>query len=248
METKRISTAKTRIKAITAGRFAKGEGFNPSFVLTNLGQKLARVRIIATVVNKFLSESGKFAAITIDDGTDTIRAKVFNAVSVLENINEGDDIDMIARIKEYQAELYLVPEVIQKVTDPNMEILRELELNKHRKELEKRKKLVIEYKAQVSDLAELTKIMNERFGISPDDVEAILQTEEMGEQEEPKEKTDTKSVILKLVEDLDQGTGCDYAELIEASGLDESVIDAAVNDLLSEGTCFEPKPGRIKKL
>ena len=77
MENKRMTTSKTKIKSIIKGKFVKGEGFNPSYILTSVGQKLSRVRVIATVTNKFVSENGKFASITIDDGTETIRATFF---------------------------------------------------------------------------------------------------------------------------------------------------------------------------
>jgi len=246
MENKRMTTTKTRLRPIMKGRFVKGEGFNPSYVLTSVGQKLSRVRVIATVANKFVSESGKFASITIDDGSETARVKVFNAVSMFENIDGGDDVDIIAKVKEYQGETYLIPEIIQKISDPNLEILREMELNQQKLNMEKKKKTVLDYKSQVSDVAELTRIMNERFAISTEEVEAILQTEDM---EEPKEETaDVKNKILGLIESLDKDEGCDYAELLEASGLAEDVIESAVNDLLSEGVCFEPRPGKIKKL
>lgn len=246
IENKRITTAKTRIRPVIHGKFLRGEGFNPSFVLTSLGQKLSRVRIIGTVANRFVSESGKFASITLDDGTETIRVKVFNAVSMLEDINEGDNIDMIGKVKEYQGEIYVIPEIIQKIENPNLEILRELEINNQKKELERRKRTIMDYKSQVSDLSELTRIMDERFGIKTEEVEAILQTDDIEKSEE--ETSDTKKKILDLIENLDQGNGCDYAELLEVSGLSEDIIESAVNDLLSEGICFEPRPGKIKKL
>ncbi|MEM7819260.1 MAG: OB-fold nucleic acid binding domain-containing protein [Candidatus Aenigmatarchaeota archaeon] len=247
IENRRITSVKTKIKSITNGKFIPGEGFNPSYVITDLGLRLSRVRVLATVVDKFLSETGKFASLTIDDGTDTIRVKVFNAVSMFDNINIGDVIDIIARIKEFQGEIYLIPEIIQKNENPNFEILRELEIREQQKKLEKRKEIVLEYQKQVSDLEELIRIMKERFGIDKEYVESILQLQEFLEKKE-EQTSDAKNKVLELIESLDQGSGCDYSELIEASGLAEDVLDAVINELLSDGICFEPRPGRIKKL
>ena len=241
MEKKRINSVKTRIKQIASGRYVAQDGFNPNYVLSSQGLRLSRVRILATVVDKFISEGGKFASITIDDGTETIRVKVFNAVLMFERIDVGSEIDVIARVKEYQGEIYLAPEIITPVEDKNMQLLRELELRLQESEFDKRRKIILENQKQTSDLTELERLMRERYGIHPEEVEAVLQT-----QEEP--VSDKKDEILKLIEKYDEGAGCDYAELIKISGLPEDIIDTAVNELLSEGTCFEPRPGKIKKL
>src|SRR3989344_6114524 len=115
MEKKRLTASKAKLSWISGGKFVSQEGFNPSYVLTPVGQRLSRVRVLATVVDKFVSENGKFASLTLDDGSDTIRAKVFNALSLFEGVEKGHIVDAIARIKEYQGEVYLLPEVVTKV-------------------------------------------------------------------------------------------------------------------------------------
>jgi RPA family protein len=244
MEKKRITTVKTRIADITKGRYVLQEGMNPNYVLTNRGQRLSRVRILATVVDKFLSETGKFAAITIDDGTDTVRVKVFNAVSMFDSIAVGNDVDLIGRVKEYNGEIYLAPEIITKA-DPNFELLRELELRHQGKMISKKRETVFAYKNQTADMTELARLLKERENISEEELESILQTEHA---EVPEIKADNKEFVLNLIEKLDTGQGCDYSELLETSKLPEEVIDSVVNELLEEGSCFEPRPGKIKKL
>ncbi len=244
MDKKRITSAKTRISGITKGRYVAQGGLNPNYVLTNLGQRLSRVRLLATVVDKFLSETGKFAAITIDDGTDTIRVKVFNAVSMFEGIEVGEAVDIIGRVKEYNGEIYIVPEIITKA-EANSELLRELELREQEKYMNRKREMVFTYKNQTADMAELARLLKERENIDEDELEAILQTQQ---NEEIKEKTDNTELVLDLIAKLDQGQGCDYSELLEATKLPEEVIDSVVNKLLSDGVCYEPKPGKIKKL
>ncbi len=243
MEKKRINSVKTKIQDIVEGKYVPQEGFNPNYVLTSYGKRLSRVRIAATVVDKFVSESGKFASVTLDDGTGTVRVKVFNAVAMLEKIDAGSDVDVVGRVKEYQGEIYINPEIISALEDPNFLLLRELEIISDKVELNRKKEIILENKSQASDVTELQRIMKERYGIEPEEVEAILQTEDV-----PEAPSKDKESILKMIEELDQGEGCDYTELLKAAGLDESTVDTIVNELLSEGSCFEPRPGKIKKL
>ncbi len=247
MERKRLTAVKTKIGPVIKGRFVKQEGFTPNYVLTSNGLRVSRANILATVVDKFVSETGKFASITLDDGSGTIRAKVFNAVSVFEGIETGDIVDCIGRIKEYQGEIYIMPEILRKVDDPDLEMLRELDIRKRDREWNNKRELVLEYQNQTADAEELKKIMNERFNVSNEDVESILQTQQADEEVSEKEN-ETKEKVLKFIVECDKGEGCDYSELLDKSGLPEETIDSLVNELLSEGMCFEPRPGKIKKL
>ena len=249
MERKRLPAIKARIEDISKGKYYAQEGFNPHYVITPQGAKVSRVRVMSTVVDKFMAESGKFASLTLDDGTDTIRSKSFNNLSVFEGIETGDDIELIGKVKEYQGEVYIVPETAKKVEDPNMETLRRLELRAQAKEWEKKRMAVLGNEKGVSDLDELKKVMKERYGIEPEETETIVLTK-TGPAEEgaPAEKESSKEKLLKIIAENDPGEGCEYQTLIDKSGMDEDSIDAAIQELLDEGSCFEPKPGKIKKL
>ncbi len=237
---------KVRIKQITTGQYTTQEGFNPNYVLTKNGIRLSRVRVLATVVDKFVAESGKFASITLDDGTDTIRAKIFNALSLPESVNTGNIVYVIGRVKEYQGEIYIMPEVITQCENTNMEMLFELEMRQQMEEWKRKREIVLEHKAQVSDLAELKRFLRERFGIDEEEVEGIMASSET--EEETIEEKDNKQKLLELIVMVDTGQGCDYTDLMEQSGVSEEDVDSAINELLEEGVCFEPKPGKIKKL
>jgi RPA family protein len=120
---------KVQIKTINLGDFVKQEGFNPSYVDIE-GFRISRVRVLATVIDKFVSEDGNYATLTLDDTTDTIRCKVFRDLEIIENIEKGDLIDVIGKIKEYNEERYIQPEIIVKIDDSNFEVLRKLEIEK----------------------------------------------------------------------------------------------------------------------
>ena len=113
MERKRMTAVKARINAIMAGKYNAAQGFTPGYVLTTMGQRLSRVRILATVVDKFVSENKRFASITLDDGSETIRCKMFNATSIFDGIDAGTIVDVFGKVKEYQGEVYIIPEVIR---------------------------------------------------------------------------------------------------------------------------------------
>lgn len=88
-----------------------------------------RVNIIGTIVQKYVAKN--FIFLTIDDSTESIRIKAFNEEKALfENLEVGDDILLVGRLREYNDELYISPEIASKITSPNLWMLRKLEIIK----------------------------------------------------------------------------------------------------------------------
>jgi RPA family protein len=132
----RETALKLLIKDITAGELKKGESDWDTRLLTPLNEDAGRVRVLATVVSRFVRDDGKYAVLTLDDATDTITARAFNDdVPLLERASEGDIVDVVGRVAEYQEELYINAESVAKITDPNWELVRKLELALKAKEL-----------------------------------------------------------------------------------------------------------------
>ena len=105
-------------------------------------KKIARVNIVGTIVSKFISQDGKFGSLTIDDGTDTIRIRVFEDLSMIENFEVGDIVRVIGRIRKYEDEIYIIPEIIRKV-DEKFEIMQKLEAIKQRSIITKPKEEIV---------------------------------------------------------------------------------------------------------
>lgn len=249
VELKRMTAIKTEIVSITNGKFIKGDGLTSSFVITKLGQKVSRARILASVIDKFVSSDRTYANIALDDGTGTIRAKVFQDISVLDNIDIGDKIEIIGRLRSYADEVYIVPEIVQKIEIEDFLKLRKLEIKKQEIELKKKYQIVSDLQKKVSDLEELKRLAKRKFRINPEEVEAILLSKEMfSEQTIEEEVKNKKEEIIKLIEKLDTGSGCEYSLLMRESGLKEDLLERIINELLNEGICFEPRPGIIKLL
>jgi len=248
MEMKRLTAKKASIGEIVNGKFIKKSGFESSYVLTNLGRRLSRARALGLIVDKFISADEKYATITLDDSTETIRCKVFVNTKLFDGFGSGDLVDIFGKIREYNGEIYIMPEIITKV-EPNFETLRILELEKIFREQREKIKKIRDLQKQTSDVVEIKTAIKNLMSL--EDVEGILEAQEIIENS-AEEKTvsagDIKNKILKLIENLDKGEGADYQDILIKSGSAEKDIDFAIQDLLESGICYEPKPGKIKKI
>lgn len=245
METRRLTAAKSSIVEIMRGKFIKKTGFESSYVISQSARRLSRVRVLGLIVDKFVSPDGKYASITIDDGTDTIRCKTFINVKTFDNLNQGDIVDVIGKIKEYNGEIYIRPEINRKMGDVNFETLRKLELEKINKEQTGKLRKIEELKKSITDVEEFKKKAKEFM--SDDDLEAVIELQEnQGNNGEAVSSEDIKRKILTIIESSE--SGIEYPSLIEKSKLPENKVDQVVQSLLEDGVCFEPKPGKIKKL
>jgi RPA family protein len=102
----RLVAKKMDIKSLYTGQYTVQEGFNPNYIEIN-GERISRVRVLATVIDKFLSEDGNYGTITLDDSTDTIRAKAFQDLRIIEPIEKGDVVEVVGKIREYNEERYI---------------------------------------------------------------------------------------------------------------------------------------------
>ena len=129
MEVKKRQTAyKIWISNILNKKYIKQAGWEPNFIQVN-GYKVSRVNIIANVISRF--DGDNYSSVVLDDGSSAIRVKSWGEdIKRLENVNAGDMVLIIARPKEFNEEIYLIPEVVKKLENPNWEILRKTELLK----------------------------------------------------------------------------------------------------------------------
>jgi hypothetical protein len=84
--------------------------------------------LVGYVVSKYKGQDGNFSSITLDDGTETIRAKQWGAeAATLDQIEENILAIVVGKIREYNDEVYIVPEIIREADDPNVMSLHLLE-------------------------------------------------------------------------------------------------------------------------
>ncbi len=130
VETKKRNIAyKIRICDVLKGKPINDEG---KFLFLELGdRKIVRVNILANCVDKFIQEGErKYASLTVDDASGQIRLKFFgDDIEKMKDITQGDTLQIIGNIREWNSELYLIPEIIKKV-DPRWLLVRKLEIQK----------------------------------------------------------------------------------------------------------------------
>ncbi len=126
--------AKVYTMELVSGEFVRGSGSQRSFVRMWNGENVDRARLMGTVVHKFSSSDGTYSALTLDDGTETIRIKGWREeAGLIAPVETGQIVDVIGQVREYNGEIYISPVSINPVLDPNWEPLRELEIYKLRK-------------------------------------------------------------------------------------------------------------------
>lgn len=212
MTIQRMTAKKTYVSDIVNGEWVKKEGMEPSFVVSPSGDEISRARILGTVVSRFLAEDGNFASFTIDDTTETIRAKTFKTIKPIDGFEVGNLVDLIGKVREYNGEIYIIPEIIRKIEDPNIELLRKLEIMK-------------------------------RPGAEKPGTPISKQSKPNVEKKDDK---DLRKEILKFIDN--QEDGVEYGKILENVKGKESEIESVVNEILAEGICYEPTPGKIKKI
>jgi len=236
----RMTAKKVRIVDIANGEWVQQDGMEPSYVISKTKERVSRARILATIVSKFLSEDGNFGSLTIDDGTDTIRAKCFKDMTPIDKADIGQLVDTIGKVREYNSEIYVMPEVVKQISDPNILLLRKLEIAKRMKEL------------QASDGEAPAGNQQQPVDGKAGTTESTSSASTVNGQEDTQEATPSSnkdSLREKVLGIIDASKdGIEYAALIEKTGQPEDKVDSVVNELLSEGICYEPTPGKVRKI
>ena len=215
---KRETAQKVWIVDLINSPFTAAEGWNPSTVQVD-GRKVARASILATVVAKFASEAGNYASITMDDGTETIRSKAFGPdVAKFANARPGALVRFIGKVKEYNSERYLKPEIVHEVTDPNWVIVQKIELSP-------------------PDAAPP----------APEDTKSNV-PEHVAENAIKEEDLGVQAKILNLIRTMANAEGADMDLVMAQSQMESEDAKNIIIGLLKAGEIYEPKKGRLKVL
>lgn len=131
---KRNVAYKLRIGDILKSKPIVNEG---KLLFLELGDKrIVRVNVIANVVDKYFNDGEKkYASITIDDASGQLKLKAFgDDITALKDITQGDTLQIVGLMREYNSELYITPEVAKKV-DPKWLLVRKLEIQNLKKDI-----------------------------------------------------------------------------------------------------------------
>ncbi|MFB6265840.1 MAG: hypothetical protein ABEI07_02020 [Candidatus Nanohaloarchaea archaeon] len=187
---------------------------------------------------------------------------------MMEGVEEGDIVEVLGKVKKYDGEIYVNPEMVVH-RGPSYELARGLELENFREEWSEYVETAEELAGERDDESVEQELKGE--GLNEREAEGVLKfVEEGGDIEVERDETGTGSVppdearessdeegeesgdhreeVVEAIGKLDEGEGVEYSEIMEETGVEEEVLEDVINDLLSDGTCYEPRPGRIKKL
>lgn len=242
MEIRRSPAIKTRIVDIVNGKYfsAEKEKMKAAFIVTSFGQKISRINLIATVIDKFVAEDGNYCSLTLDDGTSLIKAKSFKEeAKMLKDFELGDLILLIGKLREYNGEVYINAEATRKILDANFEVLRRFEILQ---ELKRRKKIIEELKNLVNQTSEeeLREYAKKKYGIEEETLQFIKESSATEKIE------DYKPALLEVISKLDEGRGVEINKIFEVANLPETVIENTLNELLANGSLYEPTVGVLK--
>ncbi len=208
----RQTAVKLLITDLLSGEFSKEESQTP--VLSLGEQKIYRVNVIGLVIGK--AEEEVLANLFLNDGTASINLRFFERNSALDELNTGDAVMVVGRLRDYNGERYLSPEIVKKVD--------RLWLQHRRKELGAENR---QLKAAVKE----------------EPAEKIITKTEPVE-EESNEFLSPEGKILKSIADLDKGEGAEIEEVLAVSKV--NYAEEIIKRMLERGELFQIMPGRVK--
>jgi len=118
---------KVKISEILNGKYIVEEGWTPNYLLTQNNQKISRVNIFGVILETNLEKER--TNLILDDGSGKMAIRSFEELKNLNLLNVGDSIVIIGKIRFFNGELYLSPEIIKKI-DPKWLKIRKIELDK----------------------------------------------------------------------------------------------------------------------
>ncbi|MHA1577866.1 MAG: OB-fold nucleic acid binding domain-containing protein [Candidatus Thorarchaeota archaeon] len=217
-----MTAIRASIADIIKGEYSSDDGHK---VISPFGIELKRVMIVGHIVGQYTGKDN-FASITIDDGTETIQAKVWDqSVPLLQKLEEGVLAVVVGKIREYNEEVYLVPEIVRPLSDPNFLTLHQLGRYYH---------LLKNGSAQSTD----SQTLEDHFD------DAASPTPETPETTEPPSGLNGR--ILKFIKENDTSEGVqlgDIADHFAEQGVEKSDINIIVMDLVETGMIYEQRVG-----
>lgn len=241
MKIQRSVARRVEISDLINGRYFKEQNFEPNYVLTNSGLRVARALIVGTVTDIYQAED--YGNFTVDDGTASIRIKFFQDLGGMSNIEKGDLVEVIGKPKQYDNEIYIVPESISKVKIER-ELLRKIELRNFRENWKKISGMAIQRLKSGEGIENLKDLdIDERDLVA---LENFINLNNAEFSTEEKTKQENVRKVIEAIKKLDKEDGADYSEISREIGITEEELDRIITELLEDGTCFEPRPGKIK--
>lgn len=217
LKNSRDVAVKVAIQDILGGTFVLEPEQESNYLLSKDNHKLYRINVMATILEK--EELGSITNFMADDGSGRIIARFFEKSPRLASITIGDTVLIIGKVRVYNAEKYISPEIIR-----NADVL-----------WLKVRKLELPQKAAAL-------IANESH---PQAIEPVAAQEAI-EQEMIEDATFPAQKVLGIIKKLDQGSGVHIEEIIKESPIPNA--ESIIEKMIQRGDIFQISPGKVKIL
>lgn len=133
---------------------------------------VVRINIIGTLVYK--SEESNYASALVDDGSGRISLRTFDNKTVLSKVEVGDVVLVVGKIREFNNEKYVAPEIVKKLNSIEWLNVRKLELRDS--SIDKKDKIkgveggLAEKIDSVDEVYLLVKKLDDGHGVSVEDI------------------------------------------------------------------------------
>ncbi|MEE8182296.1 MAG: hypothetical protein V3T87_03185 [Candidatus Thorarchaeota archaeon] len=221
----RMTAVRASVADIIRGTYSEEDGHH---VVSPQGVELRRVVLVGFIVSQYVGQ-GSFASITIDDGTETIRAKTWGETQSLEQVETNTLAMIVGKIREYEGEVYILPEIVRSLDDANYITLHQLE----------------RYRAIFTRSGISTPGENE----SKDDVQETLKpakSKSSASTKKSKSRGTLSAQILQFIQENVSTDGVYLADIVshfEKQGSSKSAITLKVIDLMDQQKVREVKIG-----
>ncbi|MBI2102838.1 hypothetical protein HYT55_03295 [Candidatus Woesearchaeota archaeon] len=248
---KRQVACKIPLRLIHQGEYIIEKEQEPNYLKIGEEERIYRVNVIAVIINK--EKIGMITNLLLDDGTDKIVARLFEESKAIRTGEVGDVIQMIGRIRLYNEEKYISPEIIKKIDSLWLKIRKE-ELKKIGWEKYTQKEVSHPVEQEKPKEKKNKKIREES---KEDEREKEQSPQKTKTEPKPPETSDLGLItavkeelsyekLVKIIKELDRGQGVFIEEVIEKSPLNNT--EQIIQRMLESGDIFQNQPGRVKVL
>ncbi len=220
---------KIYIADLLSGIYIQEVEQNPNYLQTIHNHKIYRLNVIAIIIQKEML--GSITNFLIDDSTGTIVARFFEENKYLERFKVGDVVLVVGKVRTYNQEKYISPEIVKKVSPLWLKIrLKELKLSS----VQENKELKIDLVNQI-----------QQKGQQP--IISTVQQDKLQEEDVVEDNIILPyQKITQLIRDLDAGEGVRIEEIMEKSPLQNT--EEIIEMMLKNGDIFQNSPGKVKVL
>ena len=185
---KRLVAQKVSIKDVLQGEYIKEDGWNPNYIVVG-DKKISRVNIMAVVLSKSEQADTNYYSFILDDSTGKISVRSFEKNNVMDNLEIGDIILLIGRLREFGRERYIIPEIIKKIINKDWVEVRKLELKKKigkvdTKKIEVEEEVIKEEPVMESSSQIIYKLIKKMDGGNGVEVDNVIKNSNLNNTEE----------------------------------------------------------------